>query len=79
MRFNVTADDSSIVTPTKFAEQLVATQQQPVVFSVPPSANRMLQTHIQQHWSNQPGAKILRQLLNPTSSSDSRRFLCDPD
>jgi hypothetical protein len=79
MDFDATEDDSAAVTLNKFCEELSRRSGETVVFGSPPSANRLHQTHIQQHSENQPAREILRRLYNQVGSTFCWRLFYDPD
>jgi hypothetical protein len=79
MDFDATEDDSAGVTLNKFCEELSRRSGETVVFGSPPSANRLHQAHIQQHFENQPAREILRRLYNQVGSTFCWGLFYDPD
>lgn len=76
MDFDVTEDDRAFL--DRFCKELSQRSGATVVFA-PFLLNPSVQTHIQQHWENQPAREILRQLYKQIGSTACWRLLYDPD
>lgn len=77
--FDAIDEDNANTTMEKFCAELSRRSGRMVVFSAPPSGNRLFQTHIQQHWGNLPAREILRELYNKIGSTFCWRLFYDPD
>jgi hypothetical protein len=79
MGFDAAEEDNAEVTLQKFCKELSQRSGKTVGFGSPPSANRLFQTHIRQHWENLPARESLRQLYTEIGSTFWWRLFYDPD